>query len=333
MNSSIPDPIIVEMRMKLGVKLDGLPAEKILSLAPVAEECAFDELWAVEDFGLAGGIAQVATLLAVTRRIRVGLGIAPAAVRNVMYLAMELAALSRMHPGRFLAGVGHGMPGWLDQVGARPENLLTALDEVATSLKRILAGEEVSVRGEHVTLDRVALVHPPVKPPPVSLGVRGPKGLGLARRVADGTILAEGSGPDYVAKVRRAAAGLDHRITVFSWLSVDADGDLARERIRPAIAKAMAAPYMAAQLGPLFGGEPGDEAIDRLAVAGTPEDCARQLRRLALAGADSAVLQPLLGHEAEQMTMAAREIRPLLADSPGAPSEGRLGAPGRGLTT
>ena len=66
----------------IGIKIDGRPAEDLLELAVLAEESGVDELWVCEDLGLAGGIAQVTAALARTRRLHVGLGIAPAAVRN-----------------------------------------------------------------------------------------------------------------------------------------------------------------------------------------------------------------------------------------------------------
>jgi alkanesulfonate monooxygenase SsuD/methylene tetrahydromethanopterin reductase-like flavin-dependent oxidoreductase (luciferase family) len=213
--------------MNVGIKLDGLPAECLLDLAPQIERAGFDELWVVEDYGLAGGFVQAATALARTRSIRVGIGIAPAAVRNVMYLSMEIAGLARMHPDRFIAGIGHGMPEWLHQVGAYPESLMTTLEEVATAARGILHGETVTFHGRHLNLDAARLTHPPTPPPPLNLGVRGPKGLRLASRIADGTILAEGSGPQYVADVRHLAGPTNHRITVFSWLSIDHDGELA----------------------------------------------------------------------------------------------------------
>jgi hypothetical protein len=37
-----------------------------------------------------------------------------------MYLAMEFAAAARLSAGRFHAGIGHGMPQWLTQVGSHP---------------------------------------------------------------------------------------------------------------------------------------------------------------------------------------------------------------------
>ena len=297
--------------MKLGVKVECMPAEELLELAPQAERAGLDEFWVIEDLSFAGGFTQVATALAITERIRVGLGIAPAAVRNVAYFAMEVATLARMHPGRFHMGVGHGLPEWLSQVGSRPASLMAALEEVTVALRRLLDGEEVSFDGSHVHLDRVRLAHPPATRPPVSLGVRGPKGLDVARRVADGTILAEGSALDYVARVA-SDAGAGHRVTVFSWFSVDRDGDAARERLRETITTALNRPAQAVQLGSWYGKPYSEAAAEALSVSGTPKQCADQLRRLADAGAGAVILQPVHGLEAEQIAALAEEIRPLL---------------------
>ncbi|MEV5408070.1 LLM class flavin-dependent oxidoreductase [Thermopolyspora sp. NPDC052614] len=298
--------------MDLGVKVDNLPAEAMMELAPRVEAAGLDEFWLIEDLGLAGGFTQVAAALERTRRVRVGLGIAPAAVRNVAYLAMEVATLARLHPGRFLMGVGHGMPEWLSQVGAHPASLMAALEEVTVALRRLLDGEQVAFHGSHVHLDRVRLAHPPAVPPPVSLGVRGPKGLDLARRIANGTILAEGSALDYIGDIASAAKGLDHRLTVFTWLSVDSDGDTARARLRDTIAEALVHPAMSVQLRSWYKADLTDAAIDALAVAGTPQDCAAALRRLADAGADAVILQPVRGAESAQIASLAEDIRPLL---------------------
>ncbi len=51
-----------------------------------------------------------ATVLQATERVVVGHGIAPAPFRNPAALAMEWATLATLHPGRFAAGLGHGVP-------------------------------------------------------------------------------------------------------------------------------------------------------------------------------------------------------------------------------
>ena len=44
-------------------------------------------------------------------------------------LAMEWATLARMHPGRVIGGIGHGVPGWMRQVSPHVESPLTLLRE------------------------------------------------------------------------------------------------------------------------------------------------------------------------------------------------------------
>ena len=141
---------------KLGFKIDARPAEDAVRLARSAEEAGFDELWVCEDLALAGGMAQVASALAVTTRIEVGLGIAPAAVRNPMYLAMEFASAARLSAGRFHAGIGHGMPAMVDTSRINiPASLMTCLREVSETVRDLLAGKQVSYSGDHVHLDAV----------------------------------------------------------------------------------------------------------------------------------------------------------------------------------
>ena len=78
------------------------------------------------------------------------MGIIPAAARNVAFTAMEIATLAGLHPGRLTVGVGHGMPGWLDQAGARPSSPLTLLEEYIQTLRRLLDGQRVDHAGRYV---------------------------------------------------------------------------------------------------------------------------------------------------------------------------------------
>src|SRR5690606_22349490 len=125
-----------ERGIGVGVMLPrDLPGERVLPFVRRAEELGFDELWVVEDLGLHGGSAQAATALAATERIRVGIGVLPVAARNVGFTAMEIATLAGMFPGRIDVGLGHGLPGWIRQVGAWPGSPLTLLREQATALR------------------------------------------------------------------------------------------------------------------------------------------------------------------------------------------------------
>jgi len=237
---------------------------------------------------------------------------------------MEFATLARMHPGRFHGGIGHGDTAGMVQIGAKPTSWLAALEETTTAVRSLLAGEAVTVSGRTVRLRDVRLDHVPDPPPPISLGVRGPKSLALAGRCADGTILVECASPAYVAwageqiaagwrATEQHAAGADesrHRVTVYAYCVVSArDPDGARAAVRRATAVYLGdggsadvtapLPY-AADLTALIarGGAAALEAempdawLDDLAITGSPEEGAAAVARLREAGADAVVLVP-----------------------------------------
>ncbi|CAO0828756.1 hypothetical protein SMICM17S_04623 [Streptomyces microflavus] len=168
-----------------------LPTHLILPFARRAEELGFGSVWVVEDLGFRGGVAQAASVLASTSRIRVGIGLLPAGARNVAFAALEIATLAQLFPGRTDVGVGHGMPGWMRSVGQWPRSPLTFLEEYIDSLRALLRGEGPEVRGRYVHLDGVRLEKSalPDVVPDILAGVRGPKSLALqgdheaARRV------------------------------------------------------------------------------------------------------------------------------------------------------
>jgi len=263
------------------------PPELLPDLAREVEAAGFDELWLWEDCFLSGGIAATGAALAATSHIRVGLGIMPTPVRNAAFAAMEIAALARLHPGRLLPGFGHGVTAWMRQIGAKPDSQLGLLEELVAAVRALLAGEQVTVDGEYVRLEGVRLDHPPDDVPPVYVGVRRQRSLAASGRVADGTILSEPSSPEYLRwALEQIAATRPHRLTVYSWCSIDEDPDRARERLRPLVAERVR------QGGPQIEAVGAGADVDRLTVCGTPEMCRASIRALAEAGADSVVLVP-----------------------------------------
>lgn len=310
------------------------PPEHLPQFARRAEAAGFDELWIVEDCFYASGIALAAAALACTDAIKVGLGIMPAVARNPVFTAMEIASIARLFPGRFLPGIGHGVAGWMRQIGAFPQSQMRALEEVTVTVRRLLAGEEVTFGGSEVHLDDAALVHPPEQIPPISLGVRGPKSLALSGQTADGTILAEFAPPAYVAwalEQIRGGQGDDrpHRLTVFNFTCIDAETAKVRRQLRPLIAAAIATGKIDAHIRPLGilpaakemladGGierleeAMPDEWIDLLSISGTPGQCVRTLGRLVDAGADTVVLVPLPDKALDELEIFSYHLLPSL---------------------
>ncbi|MGL5860204.1 MAG: LLM class flavin-dependent oxidoreductase, partial [Phycicoccus sp.] len=115
-------PVSVGVVLRPQVSVEHQPAHVSQAVA-----AGLEEVWLWEDCFLAGGIAASATALAasVTSQLRVGLGLMPVPLRNPALVAMEVAALARLHPGRFVPAFGHGVLDWMAQVGARAESPMT----------------------------------------------------------------------------------------------------------------------------------------------------------------------------------------------------------------
>ncbi|HTJ31928.1 MAG TPA: LLM class flavin-dependent oxidoreductase [Dactylosporangium sp.] len=261
--------------------------EELVGFAQALDALGVDDLWVVEDLGWAGGLTSAAVALASTTRLRLGIGIVPAPLRNPALLAMELATLARLYPGRLVTGIGHGVPGWMAQVGAGTPAKLALLEETIVAVRGLLRGEPVTLDGRAVHLHDVRLTHPPTEPPAILAGVVRPRSLELAGRVADGTIIAEGHGPDEIAaalghigKGRTApGAPAEHELTVLAYLCVDED---------PARVRAATAAMVAGQ-AEWLGIEPSQVYL----IAGSAAGAAAQVRELWDAGAGTVALRPL----------------------------------------
>jgi len=291
------------------------PQEQVLVYAKEAEALGFEELWVVEDCFYASGIAPAAAILASTERMRVGLAIMPVVARNPVFTAMEIATIERMYPGRFIAGVGHGVERWMRQIGAYPRSPLGAMREGVEIMRGLLAGETVNYEGKQFKLDHGKLVYPPEKASPIYLGVRGPKSLALSGEIANGTILAEFSSPAYVRWAREQidtgnAGRKEHNVIVFAYACASESHEEGRERLRPLVAKAILSRSKDMYFTAMGVGKEMKELqamgdmdtvakhipdgwIDQLGIYGRADDWQAGLDAFADAGTDTVVLVPL----------------------------------------
>lgn len=314
------------------------PPENLPAYARLVERLGYDELWVVEDCFFTGAISAAAVAAAATERLTVGIGILPAAFRNPALAAMELSNLGRLFPGRIHAGFGHGIAEWVAQVGAEHPSPLAVLGETVEAVRDLLAGQKVTACGRHARLTEVALEFPPTERVPISTGVRGEKSLRLSGRLADGTILAESASPGYVRWAReridegRREAGRaeEHRLTVYAHLDFDHGRRSARRAVAARLTDERPLPppdrELAAEVAELRSRTSSpdeladalpDRYVDRFAVAGDAEQCARSVVGLQAAGADALVFVPPREPQlaVAHITLAAEQLLPLLRRS------------------
>lgn len=304
---------------RLGVRFQpSWEPERLPHFAREAERLGYDELWLSEDCFWSGSIALASAALAVTERLTLGVGLLPAVTRNAALAAMEIGAIARMAPSRFVPAFGHGIPEWMAQIGEAVDDRLGVLEATVDAVRGLLAGDTVAAGGHGVELRDVQLGNPPADVPPVLIGTTGPKGLALAGRVGDGVVLPEVCTPDAV-RWARAQADLDARggrTVVFALLSLDGDRAAAVETVLPDVAIWAGDPVFA-HLTRFAGLEAGaalsHDTVRALAVAGDPDDCARAVQALWDAGADTVVLLPRSGDGPEQVARFATEVRPALS--------------------
>ncbi|MBD5785171.1 LLM class flavin-dependent oxidoreductase [Cellulosimicrobium terreum] len=274
--------------------------ESLRALATGAEAAGLDDLWVWEDCFKQSGLASAAAALAWTERLRVGLGIMPAPLRSTAITAMEVATLGRAFPGRFVAGVGHGVQDWMEQAGVRATSPLTLLREHTVALRRLLAGEEVTVSGRYVNLDRVRLDWPPVDPVPLWLGGVGPRSVALAGELGDGFILGNAYTPaevrDLATAARAAARAAGHAELDVHATLITATGPDAQDRVDREV--------------PIWGREAGLG----IGAAGDARAVADAVLALAAAGATAVAIQPTADEPdlAGFVRFLGQEVRPLV---------------------
>lgn len=287
------------------------PARAVTEFAQRLEAGDVDQLWIIEDCFYTAGVSLAASALAVTERLQVGFGILPAVARTPAITAMELATLAQLAPGRVIGGIGHGVQEWMEQMGVRTPHPVATLAEVIDTVRRLLRGERLTVDGRHVRHTDVQLDRPPDVVPLVLAGVRGPRSLEMAGRVADGLVLADPATPAHVRDALERAGRVGARpdefhVATFSVLRIEADRADAYAAMAPWLARMLAEPNAGLvvmdcyeDLATRFAERGVDGLVDmpaawwrEIAPIGTMDDALAHIGDLVEAGAHSVALFP-----------------------------------------
>ena len=259
-----------------------------------AEELGYESAWAQEQtLSAAPQLSPIEAMTyaaAVTSRIRLGCSVFVSTLHSPVHLAKSLATLDQLSKGRIDVGVGTGgsrRP--FAAFGVEPGRYVARFTEGVTLMKALWTQDRVTFDGEFWQLKDAAMEPKPAqKPhPPLWFGAAGPVALRRAVRLGDGFFGAGSSTTEafarQVAAVREALAAVgksaaDFPIAKRVYISIDPDADQARRRVN-------------AELEKLYGRRV--PAIEEAAVAGTMNDCLREVRRVAEAGAELILFTPL----------------------------------------
>jgi probable F420-dependent oxidoreductase len=167
-------------------------AEEWAALARRAESLGYDLLVMPDHLGhQLSPFAALAAAAAATTRLRIGAFVFANDYRHPLMLAREAATLDVLSGGRFEMGMGAGwMTSDYRELGMTYDpapRRVDRLEEAIPLVKRLLAGETVTHRGEHYQMERASAGVPTIqKPrPPLAIGAGGPRMLKLAAREAE----------------------------------------------------------------------------------------------------------------------------------------------------
>jgi probable F420-dependent oxidoreductase len=313
-------------RLGFTLPLTPLRPSEQLAYAQAADLLGYHACWLGEganfdSFSLSGAIASRTSL-------QIATAIVPIYNRTPMILAMSAATVAQLTGSRFILGLGSStqnmMNGWNGVPAERP---LLRMRETIGVIRRLLAGEKVTFRGETLHVEGARLETTPAAPPPIYMAALNKKMLRLAGEIADGVIL-NLFGPQHLPMLlAEVASGADSagrdlseiEVVVRLQVAVGVSREEAHTRARAAFG-----PYVAASGYNAFyrwlGYEAEAEAVaeamtkgqraevqraissdlaDALVVYGSEENCRRRFDEYRRAGADAIVTIPLASSSAE----------------------------------
>jgi 5,10-methylenetetrahydromethanopterin reductase len=309
--------------------LPSRPAGELVEIAVRAEALGYDDLWVADERFFREAYTILGLIAARTGRIRLGPGVTDPYSRHAALTAMAVATLDEVSGGRALLGLGAGVSGFRE-LGVDAARSAVAIREAVEVIRRLLAGQTVTVKGTAVRFDDGRLDFVPARAAvPIYVASQREAGCRVAGRVADGAIM-QGcvAAPllrffrDAVAEGARRAGRDPGRVELVARINVCIadDARVARDVMRPTIVRSLAAqrpdfftfrtaglelpaPLREQVLRLPYTHDPApltklaplvpDAVIDAVTLAGSPGEVADGVVRLARGGIGQLMVYPL----------------------------------------
>lgn len=324
--------------------LDRPSAAAQIELVQKIEGLGFESAWVTETRLAREAFTVLGAFAAVTKRIKLCTGIVNTWTRGPALMAMTLATLDEMAPGRVIGGLGAYWDPLAWKQGIERKKPVTQMREYISVLRRLLNLEEaITYEGEFVTVRDISLDlgHGASREPrDVKLYI-GPTGLIMtetAGEIADGAILNGLLSPDYtrtmVEKLKAGATKAGRPFAEFDRpqlinIAVSDDQRQARETARylvtkylgqqPHIAKASGLePELIDRIAKTMGGWParpggveeamklvGDDVVNRMTISGDARQVKDRVHEWLDAGISYPVFLPLTENYDEMVEVVA----------------------------
>jgi 5,10-methylenetetrahydromethanopterin reductase len=297
------------MRFDVGI-VNNEPVAAVVRQAQLAEALGYETVWITDSHLVCRELwVTLAACALGTTRIKLGPGVTVPHTRHWSVAASAIATLEEMAPGRIVLGIGTGGSS-AETMGVSVQRAarIATLETMTASIRALLAGGRA--RLDSGVDSRLAWLDG-ARPVPIFVAGSGPRMLEAAGRLGDGAIMYTGTDPAILRAgldcVARGAAQQGRRLAdleVLLWTptAVDADRVRARDHVRGRVASAMRHPlpvvlapedeaavrrlraaydsYQHATAASRHRELVPDRFVDRMALAGTPDEVREQVRRV-----------------------------------------------------
>jgi probable F420-dependent oxidoreductase len=296
--------------LRVGIQLPEVERDvrwpEYAAMARAAEDVGFDSIW-VGDHLLyrdGGGPERgpwdawslLAALASITERVQLGPLVACLGFRPPGMMAKAAAAVDEISGGRLVFGVGAG---WNETefraFGIPFDHRVARFEEAFEIVRRLMAGERVTISGTYWQVDDAVLLPTPTRRPPLMVGSNGPRMLQLTLPHVDAWNTwygRYGNTPEGFARLNEAVSR-------------------AAERVGRPPQEIQRSGCLLVVLDPAAGERPVEDGV--VALGGGMDRIAGGVRDLAEAGADEAIL--VVSPITEESIRALGEVLMLLESS------------------
>jgi 5,10-methylenetetrahydromethanopterin reductase len=293
----------------------------LVDIALKSEQAGVDLLWIPDEEFYRDPFAVLAAIGAKTTKISLGLGITNPYTRHPVQVARAMATVQDYRDEPVIVGIGAGLKHTRAALAAPDGKFVDVTRDAIIAMKRLFAGESVSVANSVFRIEDARLHFLPHVTPKIYVASTHPDAFRMAGEVADGVIVGNVGEPEAMREVIRfveeglkASGRKREDVTIVAWnMVLQGDNvDQLADIIREMIARTITASH--SKIRTLLGLDPAqvetivarvkakqfpierelvpNDLVAKMAILGSAEECTRRLAALHEAGADMVGVRP-----------------------------------------